>query len=81
MRARVSQATLRRLERLLQPTTAIRGGLLVVPHMLDIDTWQAQAHAWHKRMLLLNESDRERRPIASPGPEPARPPTSYSLTR
>lgn len=81
MRARVTQVTLKRLEGLVRPTAAIRGGLLVVPHLLDIDTWQAQAHAWHQRMLRLNESDREGRPVASPGREPARPPASYSLTR
>ena len=79
MGARICAATLRRLDLLSERTVVNRGGLLVVPKPMGADEWQAAAHAWHQRLLLLDAADRAQ--IVDLGPEPARPPASYRVIR
>ncbi len=77
MRVRVSVATLRRIERLSQPAVVNRGGLLVVPRVLDCDEWERQVFEWHQRMLMIDPQ------MAATlyEPEPLPPPASYRVVR
>lgn len=52
MKARISQATLKRLEQLERPRVAAkRGGLLVVPKIMDLDEWQKLAAPMQAKLL------------------------------
>ena len=84
MIARFSVATLRRLEQLERPaqlTVGSNAGLLVVPRILSLGEWEIAAHAWHRRLLLLDEEERGRSPPIDRSPEPPRPPASYVVYR
>ena len=43
MKARVTQATLRRLEQLEKPKVTMRGRYLFVPKLMDLDEWEKLA--------------------------------------
>lgn len=61
--SRVSVATLRRLEVLEKPSAVQRGGLLQVPRVLGLDEWQAQAHAWHDRLMQSMQAEQQPGPV------------------
>jgi hypothetical protein len=81
MRARVSRATLGRLSVLEHATTAVhRGGILIVPRVLGIDEWEAQAiDSQHRLWISTLGDDLADLRTADVSPEPPRPPASYSV--
>ena len=83
MRARVSRATLGRLCVLERATTAVhRGGILIVPRVLGIYEWEAQAiDSQHRLWLSTLGQDFADLPAADVSPEPPRPLASYRVFR
>ena len=81
MRARVSRATLGRLAVVERGAAAVhRGGLLLVPRVLGIDEWEAQAIDSQRRLWISTRGgDPAELSTADTSPEPPRPLASYRV--